>query len=211
MGNFLAISSIIGRTKNEVITSLTNYANSVHGGLQLESNIDSETNNCCIIDEENGNVSIFYPNGYLEWDDSSAYLSKELKTTVFSFHIHDGDFWMYILYNNGQIIDQFNPIPDYWDENISDEEMVSWEGNANIIAQYLKNVIPEDIDKYLVRWDLDEEETEKAYSTDEYGQEEWQLIDFMHKLNLPYPLNANGNPKGLTFKLWTKQLKLETV
>jgi hypothetical protein len=49
MGNFLAISSIIGRTKNDVITSLTNYANSVHGGLQPESNIDSETNNCCIM------------------------------------------------------------------------------------------------------------------------------------------------------------------
>jgi hypothetical protein len=92
MGNFLAISSIIGRTKNDVITSLTNYANSVHGGLQPESNIDSETNNCCIIDEENGNVSVFYPNGFVEWDESSAYISKELKTTVFSFHIHDGDF-----------------------------------------------------------------------------------------------------------------------
>jgi hypothetical protein len=84
-------------------------------------------------------------------------------------------------------------------------------GDANIIVNYLNDVKPEDIDKYLVRWDLDEEETEKAYSTDEYGQEEWQLTDFMHKLNLPYPLNANGNPKGLTFKLWTKQLKLETV
>jgi hypothetical protein len=110
MGNFLAISSIIGKTKNEVITSLTNYAISVNGGLQEESNIDSSTDNCCIIDEENGNVSVFYPNGYLEWDDSSAYLSKELNATVFSFHIHDGDFWMYVLYNNGQIIDQFNPI-----------------------------------------------------------------------------------------------------
>jgi hypothetical protein len=58
---------------------------------------------------------------------------------------------------------------------------------------------------------LEEEETEKAYSTDEYGQEEWQLIDFMNKLTLPYPLDDNGNPKGLTFKLWTKQLKLTTV
>jgi hypothetical protein len=211
MGNFLAISSIIGKTKNEVITSLTNYAISVNGGLQEESNIDSSTDNCCIIDEENGNVSVFYPNGYLEWDDSSAYLSKELNATVFSFHIHDGDFWMYVLYNNGQIIDQFNPIPDYWDETISDEEMESWKGNANILAQYLKNVTPRDIDKYLVKWDLEEEETEKAYSTDEYGQEEWQLIDFMNKLTLPYPLDDNGNPKGLTFKLWTKQLKLTTV
>lgn len=211
MGNFLALSSIIGKTKNEVITSLTNYAISVNGGLQEESNIDSSTDNCCIIDEENGNVSVFYPNGYLEWDDSSAYLSKELNATVFSFHIHDGDFWMYVLYNNGQKIDQFNPIPDYWDETISDEEMESWKGNANILAHYLKNVKPSDIDKYLVRWDLEEDETEKAYSTDEYGQEEWQLIDFMNKLSLPYPLDDNGNPKGLTFKLWTKQLKLTTV
>lgn len=211
MGNFLALSSIIGKTKNEVITSLTNYTISVNGGLQEESNIDSSTDNCCIIDEENGNVSVFYPNGYSEWDDSSAYLSKELNATVFSFHIHDGDFWMYVLYNNGQIIDQFNPIPDYWDETISDEEMESWKGNANILAQYLKNVTPSDIDKYLVRWDLDEEETEKAYSTDEYGQEEWQLIDFMNKLSLPYPVDFDGNPQGLTFKLWTKQLKLTTV
>lgn len=211
MGNFLALSSIIGKTKNEVITSLTNYAISVNGELQEESNIDSSTDNCCIIDEENGNVSVFYPNGYLEWDDSSAYLSKELNATVFSFHIHDGDFWMYVLYNDGQIIDQFNPIPDYWDETISDEEIESWKGNANILTQYLKNVTPRDIDKYLVKWDLEEEETEKAYSTDEYGQEEWQLIDFMNKLSLPYPLDFDGNPKGLTFKLWTKQLKLTTV
>ncbi len=211
MGNFLALSSIIGKTKNEVVNSLTNYANSVCGGLQQESTINSETDNCCIIDEENGNVSILYPNGYVEWDDSSSYISKELNATVFSFHIHDGDLWMYILYNNGQVVDQFNPVPDYWDENISNEEIESWKGNANILAQYSININKADIEKYLVRWDLESENLEKAYPTDEFEQGEWQLIDFMNKLKLPYPLDDNGNPKGLTFKLWTKQLKLETV
>jgi hypothetical protein len=211
MGNFLALSSIIGKTKNEVVNSLTNYANSVRGGLQQESTINSETDNCCIIDEENGNVSILYPNGYVEWDDSSSYISKELNATVFSFHIHDGDLWMYILYNNGQVVDQFNPVPDYWDENISNEEIESWKGNANILAQYSININKADIEKYLVRWDLESENLEKAYPTDEFEQGEWQLIDFMNKLKLPYPLDDNGNPTGLTFKLWTKQLKLETV
>ena len=211
MGNFLALTSVIGKTKNEVVTSLTNYANSVSGGLQQENNIDSDTDNCCIIDEQNGNVSIFYPNGYLEWDDSSAFISKELNATVFSFHIHDGDFWMYVLYQNGQIVDQFNPVPDYWDDNISDEEIASWKGNADIIVQLIKGIKKSDIDKYLVKWDLENEEAEKAYTTDEFGQEDWQLTDFMNKLNLPYPLDDNGNPKGLTFKLWTNQLKLITT
>jgi len=211
MGNFLALTSVIGKTKNEVVTSLTNYTNSVSGGLQQKNNIDSDTDNCCIIDEQNGNVSIFYPNGYLEWDDSSAFISKELNATVFSFHIHDGDFWMYVLYQNGQIVDQFNPVPDYWDDNISDDEIASWKGNADIIVQLIKGIKKSDIDRYLVKWDLENEEAEKAYTTDEFGQEDWQLTDFMSKLNLPYPLDDNGNPKGLTFKLWTNQLKLITT
>ena len=206
MGNFLALSAVIGRTKNEVVDSLTNYAKSVDGGLRKEDNIDSDTENCCIVGEENGNTSIFYPGGYLEWDDSSEFVSKELGATVFSFHIHDGDLWMYVLYHNGQVIDQFNPIPDYWDDNLSTQEIESWQGNAHAIAKYIPQVKVADIDKYLIRWDLEEEESLKAYPTDEFAKEEWQLVDFMKKLKVPYPLDDNGSPKGLTYNLWTKQL-----
>jgi len=59
----------------------------------------------------------------LEWDESSAFLSRELQAPVFSFHIHDGDLWMYILHVNGLAVDQFNPVPDYWDDQISSEEI----------------------------------------------------------------------------------------
>jgi hypothetical protein len=210
MGNFLAISAVIGKTKIEVVNSLTNYAKSVDGGLQQEDNIDSNTKNCFIVGEANGNTSILYPDGYLEWDNSSEFISKGLNATVFSFHIHDGDLWMYVLYHNGQLVDQFNPIPDYWDDNFSEVEIASWKGNAQTIANHIAYIKVGDIDKYLVRWDLEEEGTSKAYPTDEFVKEEWQLVDFMNKLKLPYPLDDNGNPKGQTYKLWTKQLKLET-
>ena len=211
MGNFLALTSVIGKTRSEVVTSLTNYANSVNGGLQQDNSLEFDTYNCCIIDEQNGNVSILYPNGYVEWDESSAFISKELNATAFSFHIHDGDFWMYVLYNNGQVVDQFNPVPDYWDDSISNEEIENWKGNADIIVQYTKSINKSDIDKYLIRWDLGNEDLEKAYPTDEFNQEEWQLTDFMNKLNLPFPLDDNSNAKGLTFKFWTKQLKLKEM
>lgn len=209
MGNFIAISGIVGKKQQEVLASLTNYARSVNGGVQQEQNINSDDENCCIIEEANGNTTVFYPDGYIEWDDSSAFISKELNATVFSFHIHDGDLWMYLLYNNGQIVDQFNPVPDYWDENLSDEEIASWKGNASTLTKYIDYIKTSDIENYLVRWDLEKEESSKAYPTDEFTKEEWQLTDFMNKIRLPYPLDDDGNPKGQTYKLWTDKLKLK--
>ncbi len=206
MGNFLALSGVIGKTETEVLNSLKNYASSVEGGIVPDNTLDSENDNCCIIQEENGNTTIFYPYGYLEWDASSKFISKELNAPVFSFHIHDGDLWMYILYYNGQVVDQFNPIPDYWGEDLGEDEIESWKGNASAIAKYIPYINIKDIDNYLVSWDLDEEEDTKAYPTDEYGKEEWQLVDFMAKLKLPYPIDDEGKPKGHTYKYWTNQL-----
>ncbi|MBL7712529.1 MAG: hypothetical protein JNL13_08705 [Chitinophagaceae bacterium] len=206
MGNFLALSGIIGKTKNEVFNSLADYAHSVGGGIHQDNTLHPDNENCCIIDEANGNTTIFYPGSYLEWDDSSSFISRALNATVFSLHIHDGDLWMYLLYNNGKLVDQFNPVPDYWDENIPDEETQRWKGNALTVTNYVSYLKPNDIEKYLVRWNLDEEESTKAYPTDEFTQEEWQLLDFMAKLKLPYPLDDKGNPKGHTYTFWTDTL-----
>jgi hypothetical protein len=191
-----------------VVNSLSHYAATVGGGLE-KAHIPIDHHNCGVVEEGGGNTTIFYPYDYLEWDKSSQFISRELQAPVFSFHIHDGDLWMYMLYVNGEIVDQFNPIPDYWDENIDDAEMESWKGDARKIAKYVNAVSPKDIDKYLVRWDLDDEESEKAYPDDEFAQEDWQLLDFMGKLGLPYPLDDDGMPKGDTFKLWTKEFPLK--
>jgi hypothetical protein len=203
MGNFLSFSSVIGKPKDDVARSLEHYAKSVRGGLMLES--DNE--NACVIAKENGNTTILYPDGYVEWDESSEFITKELNAAVFSFHIHDGDFWMYLLFYKGEVADQFNPIPDYWDDELSDEEIDSWKGSAETITKLIPSININDIENYLVRWDLENDDIQKAYSTDEYEQEDWQLIDFMRKLALPYPLDDSGNPKGPVYKLWTKQFK----
>ncbi len=209
MGTFLALSGIIGRSKDEVLASLANYVMSVGGGIEQDNTLNSNNVNCCILDEANGNTTILYPDGYTEWDDSSEFISRELNATTFSLHIHDGDLWMYLLYNNGRVVDQFNPIPDYWDENITDEEFERWKGNPSIVTKYVSYIRSEDIEKYLVLWDLDEEESTKAYPDDEFTKEDWQLIDFMTKLRLPYPIDDHEIPHGKTYKLWTEKLRLE--
>ena len=194
MGMFLSLTSIIGKTKDEVVKSLTNYAKSVGGGLEKE-NLSIDNDNCCVIEEAHGNTTVFNPYAYLEWDKSSEFISKDLNAPAFSFHIHDGDLWMYVLFVNGEIVDQFNPIPDYWDESISEDKIQSWKGDAATIANYVKSVKQADIEKYLVRWDLEAEESQKAYRDDEFQQEDWQLLDFMRKLRLPYRLDDDVNPK----------------
>jgi hypothetical protein len=147
----------------------------------------------------------------MDWDGASAFLSADLKAPVFSFHIHDGDFWMYVLYVNGDVADRFNPIPDYWDEDPGTEAFSVWKGNPDVVAQYVKAVKRKAIANYLVRWDPDAEEESKAYPGDEFGYEDWQLLDFLRKLELPYPFDDDGGATGTVFRLWTSGLPLQTV
>ena len=209
MGMFLSLSGVIGKTTEQVSNSLRNFAHSVKGGLDADS-INSDQENYTVIREENNNTTILYPNDYLEWDNSSGFISRELQTSVFSCHIHDGDLWMFVLYNNGKIVAQFNPIPEYWDYTISKEERDNWKGDANTISKYVPSIKPEDIEKYFRHWGSEDEAEEKAYTTDEFTfGTDWQLLDFMKKLGLPYPLTDEGKPNGKVFKLWTSQLKLK--
>jgi len=52
-----------------------------------------------------------------------------------------------------------------------------------------------------VRWDLDEPEPLKAYPDDEFSAgEDWQLVDFMRKLGLVYPVSDDGELSGITYR-----------
>jgi len=134
---------------------------------------------------------VMYPDHFLEWDDASRFLSTSLQKTVFSFHIHDGDLWMYLLFKNGAQVDQFNPRPNYWDEDAnSASDPLTWSGNANVVSQYWPNVRPEQIARYLIQWenDADEESRGKAYPEDEFEIGiDWQMADFMAQIGLVIP------------------------
>jgi hypothetical protein len=46
----------------------------------------------------------------------AAGLSKTFKTDVFGFLVHDSDIALYWLYRCGELVDQFNSAPDYFDQ-----------------------------------------------------------------------------------------------
>ena len=195
MGLFLSLSGIIGKTPEESLAALQAYAISKGGNLKRVTS-EIEDDKRCVVAGENNNTTIIYPPDHLDRDESSAFLSSELHAPVFSFHIHDGDFWMFTLYRDGKIITQFNPIPDYWDwdDDIPSKALAAWQGDAATVCKHVLYLRPENIERYFQRWNLEDENPGKAYENDEYNfGDEWQLIDFMNKLWLPYPIQENVN------------------
>lgn len=206
MGLSISLSGIINKSEKEVAIALRNYLESKSGGLEL-ADIDNDNKNFSVIEEANGNTTIFYSAYFFKWDECASYLSEALNTPVFVLQIYDGDFWAYTLFYDGEVKDQFMPIPDYFDENVSDEEINSWKGNVQILIKYVPYLIKEDVEKYLIRWDLEQEEI-KAYDDDEFTNCEWQLTDFMKKLRLSYPIDNEGNTTGSVYKFWSTDIPL---
>lgn len=200
MGLFLSMSGVIGADEAAVVTALRDYAIARNGNLTPEP-LTTKDDGCLVISQGIGGVTVLYPGDFFDWENASEYLSRELRTSAFSFHIHDGDLWMYVLFDNGREVDQFNPVPDYWDEN---EDRSAWQGNAKEVATRVPGLNPESISKYLVQWGDDvfeSDERKKAYPDDRfcYG-DDWQLVDFMNRLGLVYPVGDDGSPHGESYR-----------
>jgi hypothetical protein len=200
MGLFLAMSGVANSNRAAVEEALRAYATERGGTLETVGT-SSDPSEALLIAESGGYVTVMYPGEFVQWDDTSQYLSNTLHTSVISLHIHDEDLWMYVLFSKGEQVDQFNPIPDYWDDKVSDAERRAWAGNAAIVAQHWPGVLPEAIRDYLYEWDLEAEDSDNAYADDEFPYNDcWQVTDFMHRLGLVYPIGDDGKVNASSYR-----------
>lgn len=201
MGLFLAMSGVANSNRAAVEKMLRAYVTEKEGTLEA-IDASADPTEAVLIAELGHHVTVMYPGDFLEWDEASQYLSKTLNTTVFSLHIHDEDHWMYLLFASGQQVDQFNPVPDYWNDKISDDERRAWAGNAAVVAAHWPDVAAEAIRNYLFEWDLTEEDSDNAYDDDQFTYNDcWQVTDFMHRLGLVYPIDDDGTVNAAAYHL----------
>jgi hypothetical protein len=199
MGEFLAMSGVSKASRRDVLLSLEQFALS-HGGTLDPAPGGKPYDHLILAGEDFGPITVMYPGDFFGWDEASKYLSESLGVPVISLHIHDGDLWIYVFYRDGEEVDQFNPIPDYWSEDLSPEERSSWAGDASVVADNWQGVDAASIDRYLVTWDLDDDDPGKAYEGDEHPIGDcWQIVDFMGKLGLTYPVDDQGQATGETY------------
>ena len=108
---------------------------------------------------------------------------------------------MFVLFDRGNQVAQFNPLPEYWDDNISDEDRAFWAGDAAAVAARIPGLAPRAIEPYFRHWDFEEEEPGKAFAEDRFGYHDcWQLCDFMGKVGLKYPLDDAGKILGEAYE-----------
>jgi len=200
MGLFLSGSGVCGASVADIEKALNSYQSKKQREFCPAQVSEVQSNTLIISESPEKRVFVLYPSEFFEWDELSQYLSLELNCATFSFHVHDGDLWMFVFFVNGEEMTRFNPIPNYWDDGISEEEMDSWRGDSAIISRYWPGVDPESIDRYFVRWNLDAPNQERAYPEDEFSYGcDWQMCDFIKKLGLTYPMDDKGNISGKTY------------
>lgn len=196
------MSGVIGARKDSVEGALASYAKSRNGSFGLAVGYLDQPDTL-VVDEHEQKVSVLYPSNFYDWDEASKHLSEKLKTSVFAFHIHDGDLWMFTFFHNGEQVAQFNPLPEYWDDSISSEERQFWSGDADAVAARLPSIGVSSIRPYLRHWDLEEDDPGKAFPDDQFAFNDcWQLCDFLRRLGLKYPLNEKGDPVGQTYEFF---------
>ncbi|MDE7225207.1 MAG: hypothetical protein K2O34_15680 [Acetatifactor sp.] len=156
---------------------------------------------CCYRETEQGTIVLFNEDccGY---EELAIQLTTNLPSPVLLLYIYDEDFWGYYFYEKGAELDQFSPMPDYF-EDCSPQERQRCAGNSALLARYF-SVEQESIERYLRQWTPEmviqyEEDEEKAYPDDEFGQCDcWQMADFMRKLGFPYSFGDEERETGQT-------------
>lgn len=201
MGLFLSASGVLSPDGNAVRNAIASYVATTGGTFEPRAGTTTDRN-IGVMRTSESSTTVLYPDGFSDWDDLSKFLSVELKRPVFSFHIHDGDLWMFVAFNDGNEVAWFNPIPDYW-EQVDEEERNRWAGNAQSVASLVPGLAPGSIGRYFVPWTEDSlADEQKSYQDDEFAiGVDWQLTDFMRRLGFVYPLDDSGNPTGETFYL----------
>jgi hypothetical protein len=62
-------------------------------------------------------------------------LSAELKTVAIGILLHDSDVFQYLIYENGELVDQFDSKPDYFG-CVSDAQKKEWRGDFGKLLPY---------------------------------------------------------------------------
>lgn len=208
MGLFLHLSTIISTPKSKTVKTLRPLL--IQDSYKLEETSDqNNSDELCVVDSANKNTTILFPSLFNHWELSQS-LSYKLKTAVLTLEIHDGDFWFFVLYENGNEILKFNPYPEYYDENVKKEELNSWLPSIETLCKYFPKTKPEEIENYFINWKsnnikhwTDTSDIKKAYPADNYGYGNGlQMFDFIKKIGITYPIGDNDNISGTAFRLY---------
>lgn len=128
--------------------------------------------------------------GYFTELAAVEFMSRELNALASTVRIHDGDYWSHTLLRDGDTLDRFATMPDYFTDEPAEIERLrsKYAGKPAVVAQTTGSPVS-DVAPYLVQADPDDEdESGKAFADDEFDLDDpWVFVDFWRRLGPRYP------------------------
>lgn len=187
MGRFAFISAFVNRDKATVTNALSEYAQSCNGIFERGSK-DPEIEET-IIHGGCDVAAITFGRDAGDPDLITAEIARILDTWGIYFHIHDGDLWLYVLYQSGEEVEEFSVRPEYF----GDPDATTSQAPPQRIFDAFPSADPVKIERYLLPW-TPELEGQKANPTDNYEYHDcMQLLDFINALGIQYPHPLDGD------------------
>ena len=104
MGLFLETAILPGCAEEQVRTALA--------ALEGQDGLGQLKAAECQIKAQNGGVSVLFNEYCAGYEPFARALSAQLGRLVLYLYIYDEDFWGYFCCENGELLDEFNPMPD---------------------------------------------------------------------------------------------------
>ncbi len=199
MGGFLASSAVRDRPVKKVASQIQSCV-SKHGVAckPVTSGPVVDATDVRIFAPTNSWTVVLWPEYFNIHDiEVCKELSAALRTTISTVHVYDGDYWTHVLLRDGEALDHFASMPNYFDEEDGEDgdeaephgaaRARKWAGDASVVAKALSLPSPDAITPYFVSVDEDTDD-EKAFPEDEFELSDfWVFTDFWRKTGVAYP------------------------
>src|SRR5262245_44835179 len=101
-----------------------------------------------VLPAKNGWVTLYEERASMqddEWlQELASGLSQELQVPAIAFLVHDSDVACYWLFDDGQLLDQFNSCPDYFDDGALGRGQSQLGGQPDVLLRYCRSGVTED-------------------------------------------------------------------
>lgn len=219
MGEFLAASAFRTQNADALCAAIAQFF-SEHGypaqRVEPGDPRDGSGNDAAVYEPAGAWCVVTWPT-YMQDGPAVEAITTMLGTTASSIRVHDGDYWVHRLVENGRTLDRFASMPDYFAADPHSPETArlaaEWAGHPGVLATAL-GAAESDIAPYLLQAPaLDDEDEDadhfeepggswgKAFADDEHDRANvWVFVDFWRRIGITYPAASDGRsmpPKHL--------------
>jgi hypothetical protein len=142
VGLFLATTALRDVTVRELVPEIEAWfhdhfivCTQVSGGEPL-----SAMDCLNVYEPHNGWTTVVWPRFFGEHHSEVAgHLSRRLRTVVSSINVYDSDTWQHVVYDNGELVDEYATDPSYLVSSLDDPRAVErrWRGNPEAVASHV--------------------------------------------------------------------------